>query len=93
MLLWFFLNLILIFLFVVKFVEVSSVSSNIVFLMFLIFIGSFLFRMSMMNCYNIIIFNGRILVVFLCLVKLCCGIFVGGIIYKGGMDLINCRNL
>ncbi|MGA6004037.1 hypothetical protein ACPB4C_24560, partial [Escherichia coli] len=59
----------------------------------LIFIGSLLFRMSTMNCYNITIPNGRIPVAFLRSVKSRCGIFAGGITYKGGMDSTNRRNL
>ncbi|ENT2137867.1 hypothetical protein ACFMFL_004287, partial [Escherichia coli] len=68
-------------------------SSNTAFLMLLIFIGSLLFRMSTMNCYNITIPNGRIPVAFLRSVKSRCGIFAGGITYKGGMDSTNRRNL
>ncbi|MEE7057213.1 hypothetical protein Q0S14_21555, partial [Escherichia coli O83:H32] len=71
----------------------SSASSNTAFLMLLIFIGSLLFRMSTMNCYNITIPNGRIPVAFLRSVKSRCGIFAGGITYKGGMDSTNRRNL
>ncbi|EPE7681007.1 hypothetical protein ACSOPP_003809, partial [Escherichia coli] len=52
-------------------------------LMLLIFIGSLLFRMSTMNCYNITIPNGRIPVAFLRSVKSRRGIFAGGITYKG----------
>ncbi|OWD56339.1 hypothetical protein A8C69_13135 [Escherichia coli] len=46
-----------------------------------------------MNCYNITIPNGRIPVAFLRSVKSRCGIFAGGITYKGGMDSTNRRNL
>ncbi|WP_275896662.1 hypothetical protein, partial [Citrobacter freundii] len=66
-----------------KLVEVSSARSNTAFLMLLIFIGSLLFRMSTMNCYNITILHGRIPVAFLCSVKSWRGIFAGGLLIKG----------
>ncbi|WP_213044834.1 hypothetical protein, partial [Escherichia coli] len=70
-----------------------SASSNTALLMLLIFIGSLLFRMSTMNCYNITIPYGGIPVAFLRSVKSRRGIFAGGITYKGGMDSTNRRNL
>ncbi|EFX5487997.1 hypothetical protein ENC09_10920 [Shigella flexneri] len=52
--------------------------------MLLIFIGSLLFRMSTMNCYNITIPYGRIPVAFLRSVKSRRGIFCrGGLLIKG----------
>lgn len=78
-----FLNSTLTFLPAAKLVEVSSASNNTALLMPLIFIGSLLFRMSTMNCYNITILHGRIPVAFLCSVKSRRGIFAGGLLIKG----------
>ncbi len=76
-----------------KLVEVSSASSNTALLMLLIFIGSLLFRMSTMNCYNITIPYGRIPVAFLRSVKSRRGIFCRGGLPIKGMDSTNRRNL